>query len=40
MARKATGSRRGAAFYGQLIERRAREGLTWVQAARAGGASL
>lgn len=39
MARKSTGSQRGAAFYGQLIERREREGLTWAQAARVGGTS-
>lgn len=40
MAREATGSRRDAAFYRKLIERRGREGLTWAQAARVGGASL
>lgn len=40
MADRVAGVRRGAAFYKELVERRAREGLTWAEAARAGGTSL
>lgn len=39
MADRATRRRRGATFFSQLIERRAREGLTWAEAASVGGTS-